>query len=121
MGRRITETFSKVTPESAENGDFSETGFTDEEGVNMELDEYDKDDTNFDGSPVTSVSIAVRHLRNNGATNPSSGHFHIGIWYSTSGDEVVSYRTGETIERSFHLKGFTEAEEKEIFASITKN
>lgn len=112
MAHTIDITFSRTTPESAEAGDFSETGYEDE-GISLEPDEYDREEG------LTPVDLAVKFLKNEGATQPSSSHFHKGIWYSTDWD-VVSYRTGEEEERSFHLKGFSEREEHEVFDAMTR-
>ena len=104
--------FARVTPESAEDGDFSETGVVDE-GISLEPDEDEREDG------LTAVDLAVKLLKHEGATQPSSTHFHKGIWYA-SGFEVVSYRTGEEEERTFHLKGFTEREEREVFNEVAR-
>ncbi len=101
-GRRIVVTYSKTTPESVEDGDFSDTGWIDEEGTRF-----------------NSPAEAIRFLKSEGATNPSSTHFHKGIWYSTDWS-VNSYQTGEEEQRSYHLKGFNEREAKMIFDAIEK-
>ncbi len=107
---RILESFSRTDPESVEAGDFSETGWIDEEGYEIEPDpEYDE----------TIVSLAVEHLRDKGAFDASSSRFHLGIWYST-GWEVVDYGTGEEEERSYHLKGFTPEEEQKIYDELQR-
>jgi hypothetical protein len=109
--KKLSVTYSRVTPESASEGDFSETGHR--EDIPVEVDEYDREEG------TTAVDIVVKALRDAGATNPSSSMFHRGVWYSTE-FETVSYRTGEEEERSFHLKGFTEAEEREIYSQVTR-
>lgn len=53
-----------------------------------------------------------------GANQPSSSHFHRGTSYST-GSNTTDYGTGESEERSFHLKGFTSSQEREIFRRVT--
>lgn len=106
--RKIRISFSRTTPESAEQGDTSETGWINEEGVSVE--DYD------DLSPV---EAAVKLLNDDGACYPSSTHFHPGVWYSTE-FQVVSYQTGEEEERSFHLENFTQDEEREIFQAMTR-
>ena len=112
MAHTVDITFSRTTPESAEAGDFSETGFEDE-GISLEPDKYDREDG------LTAVDLAVKMLKTEDADEPSSTRFHKGIWYSTSW-QVVSYRTGEEEERSFHLKGFSEREEREVFEEMTR-
>lgn len=112
MAHTVDITFSRTTPESVEAGDFSETGFV-EEDYSVEPDEHDREEG------LTAVDLVVKLLKYEGATEPSSTHFHKGIWYSTSW-EVVSYRTGEEEERSFHLRGFSEREEHEVWSEITR-
>lgn len=105
---RIVTTFCKTTPESVEQGDYSESGYEDEEGVIMEPDEIEKEDG------ITVADKAVDWLRDKGATEASSSDFHVGLWYSTDWHDT-DYRTGEQTEYSYHLKGFTEQEEREVY------
>lgn len=93
----IKTTYSQITPESASNGDFSETGWIDEKGESFD-----------------SVEEAVDWLKREGAIEPSSTCFHPGIWYST-GFVCVDYSDGTEEERAFHLKGFTPEEEREVY------
>lgn len=109
---RILTTYATTTPESAEQGDYADHGWKDQEGVDMTPDEFDIQDG------VGVVDKAVKWLQNEGAGEASSSHFHHGIWYST-GFSTSDYRTGEAIEHSYHLKGFTEQEEQEIFQQMT--
>lgn len=104
---RILTTYNKTTPESVEQGDFSESGWEDEDGVDMTPDEWDREDG------LTAATKAAKWLQDKGAYNTSASHFHPGMWYSTEWSS--DYRTGEETEYNFHLKGFTEAEEQEIF------
>lgn len=105
---RIVITFSRTTPESAEQGDFSETGWIDEEGESMEPDHWDRDEG------ITAVDKAAKFLWDEGAWHASSSHFHPGVWYSTE-SSTTDYQTGETEERSFHLKEFTPEQEQEVW------
>lgn len=109
---RILISFATVSPESAEDGDFSETGWIDEDGVSCVPDEYDR----ADGK--TTTDLAIKLLRDDGATEPSSTHFHKGVWYSDHGDE--DYSTGENTTKSYHLHGFSVPQERKIFAAMTK-
>lgn len=106
-------TFTRTTPESVEQGDFSETGWIDGEGVDMTPDEVDREEG------LTAVDKAVKFMRNEGAIEPSSTAFHPGVWYSTE-FSVIDYGTGEEEERSFHLDGFSPEEEREIYEKMTK-
>lgn len=108
---RIRTTFSRVTPESAEQGDTSSTGWIDDEGEDMTPDEFDVEDG------VTTVDKAVKFLFDAGAYHASSSHFHVGCWYHTE-YTCVDYHTAEEEERSYHLDGFTEAQQREIFNRI---
>ncbi len=98
--RKILTTYHTVTPESAEVGDFAETGWIDDEGVEIQ-----------------SPAVAIQFLRTHFAFEPSSSHFHPGIWYSDSG--TTDDTTGEDETRSYHLTGFTERAEKMVFDAIT--
>lgn len=99
---RIRITFETVTPESAEEGDFAETGWVDEEGVVMEDNVVDD---------------AVEFLRSAGCLEPSSSPFQPGAWY-TQADADVNYTTGEHYRESFHLVNFTAEQEQAIYAAL---
>jgi len=105
---RITITYARTTPESVEDGDFSESGWEDEEGVDMEPDEWDREDG------LTAVDKAVKFLKNEGAGEASSSAFGTGVWYSTEWS-TLDYSTGEAEERNFHLEDFSPEQEKEIW------
>jgi len=98
--REIFVAFEIVTPESAEAGDFEETG---EEGTDEIEPDYDE----------TFADAAIKYLKSHGAY-PSGGD-----WFE-SGFEVTDYRTGEEENHSYHLKGFTEDEEAEIWREMEK-
>jgi hypothetical protein len=106
---RIKISFAVITPESAEQGDYAETGWDDEEGISFELDEYEKE------SGKTLPDIVSSFLKSNGATEASSSAFHRGVWY-TSREEGID---GSTTERSYHLEGFRAQDEERIFQMIT--
>lgn len=107
----IRESFTLYTPASVEAGDAAEHGWVDEEGVDMTPDEYDVEEG------VTAVDKAVKHLRSEGASEPSSSSFHLGIWYASMHD--ADMRTGEQEEHHFHLHGFSPEEEHSIFQQMT--
>lgn len=108
LNPRIAITFSQTTPESSEQGDVSDSGWIDEEGVEMTPDAFDREEG------LTAVDLAVKYLYDEGAAEASSSHFHPGVWYST-GYHVIDYRTGTDEERCFHLKDFSDAEERAIW------
>lgn len=109
--RLIKVTFTTITP-GEEGEDYGEEhGWIDEVGSEIELDDYDREEG------VTIADKAAKFLEDEGASEASSSHFHRGIWYSTSDDDV-NYRTGEHTQRSYHLYGFTPAEEQEIFKLV---
>ena len=112
MTRLIRTTYAVVTPESASDGDYAETGWIDETGESMELDEYDAEEE------LTITQKAIDFLRNKGAY-PSSSHFSPGTWYSTE-PQIEDYSTNESWEYSYHLCGFTESEEETIFNAISR-
>ena len=109
--RLIRTTFDQVTPESAEDGDTSDSGWVDDDGEEIEVDKHDRDE----GHSISDVTVAW--LWNKGAIEASSSEFHPGIWYSTE-YSVNSYQTGEEEQRSFHLSGFAVDEEREIYKGL---
>jgi len=112
--RRIAITFSRTTPESSAQGDTSDSGWIDEEGVEMNPDLYDMEEG------VTAVDKAVKFLKDEGVAHPSSSQFHVGLWYSTD-YQTVDHRTGEDEERCFHLRNFTPEEEEEIYKRVIRS
>ena len=106
--KKIVTTYQTTTPESLENGDYAESGFLDEDGVSMIPDQFDD---------ITIIEKSVEFLKDNYAYETSSSGFHIGIWYSATGEE--DYSTGEITYYSYHLEGFTEDEEYEIWKLMT--
>ena len=108
--RRIRTTYEVWSPEAVEAGDTDDRGWLDEEGESMEPDEWDREEG------VTAAKKAAKWLNDHGAIRCSSSQFHPGIWSSNGGTE--DYRTGDREEHSFHLSGFTEEEEREIWDEV---
>lgn len=120
--RQIFCTYSVVTSESAEQGDSADHGWYDngfkytpenkpETGYSCELDQSDIDDG------LEPYDLAIIYLREKGVRHPSSSYFHPGVWYSTE-STIEDYSTDESIEYSFHLEGFSEAEQYQIFDQL---
>jgi len=108
--RRIRISYDIVTPESAEEGDVEESGWEDEEGTSMEPDKFDKEEG------LTAVDLAVRFLKDQGATEPSSyPTWSTGTWYRNT---ETDYRDGSAKSLYFHLVGFSSDEEKKIYKKI---
>jgi hypothetical protein len=103
---RIKVTYDRITPESAEEGDLSESGWLDEDGQSMLPADEDE----------TVVDRAVGFLLSEGV-NESSGDFSPGTWYMTPW-EIISYSTGEEEQKAYHLYEFTDDEEKSIFMAL---
>jgi len=108
LSPRITITYSRTTPESAAEGDFSDTGWEDEEGINMAPDEVDREEG------VTAADKAAAYLFNEGCYETSSSQFHPGVWYSTEWS-TIDFGTDEQEERNFHLVGFSAEEEHAVW------
>ncbi len=108
---RITITFSRTTPESVEHGDFSDSGYLEEEGVSMEPDDIDQEEG------LTVIDKAADFLDDHGAHEPSSSEFHPGVWYS-DGWSTIDYTTGTEEERNYHLEGFTPEQEREVWEKL---
>ena len=114
--RRIRTTYEIVTPESAAEGDVAETGWLDEEGAEIVPDSYDIDE--HETEERAAVALAVE-LIGKGA-EPSSSQYHPCVWY-TDADPDRDYSTGAEERHSYHLSGFSETEERAIFAEVTSN
>lgn len=54
-----------------------------------------------------------------GATEPSSVPYSPGTWYTTP-DGSTDYRTGEVTRVSVHLDGWTDDEQRAIYAAVTR-
>ncbi len=80
------------------------------EEVEIFVDEYDAEDG------LTMVDAAVAHLTSEGAAHASASHFHPGVWY-LSDSRLMNDGTYE--ESTWHLRGFEESEEAQIFKDIT--
>lgn len=109
MSRLITKSYQVVTPESAEIGDYDETGWEDEDGRPIEPDEFDVDEH---GEFEAIVRDAVSYIQESGNVEASSTRFHTGIWYTTIDAENED---GTSTTYSFHLNGFLPEEEEAIF------
>jgi hypothetical protein len=94
----IRTTYEIITDESAEQGDVAERGWRDEEGA-----EYD-------------VDSAGDFLY---GCEPSSSGFHAGVWFTAYAWDT-NYRTGAVENRSYHLDGFSESEQRSIFERVTR-
>lgn len=110
--RRILTSFTTITPADEDDGDYGEEhGWVDKSGARIACDSYDL------SNGITVAVKAAKWLLDHGALEASSSHFHKGVWYTQS-DGSTNYRTGENTQESYHLKGFSEAEEKEIFRLV---
>ena len=115
MPKLIRITFATITPESAEQGDAADRGWVDENGFDAELDDIDRLDTD-----VTVVDKAIDYIeaeRFAGSLEPSDSECCPGhTWYTSYGDQETS---GNYTNHSFHLDGFTDAEELAIYKRLT--
>jgi hypothetical protein len=111
IGHRIVISFSKYKFDDDGSGNYEdEHGWEDELGVDMEPDEFDTE------AGTTAVSKAINFLLEEGAVEPSNSHFYIGTWYATASSDPDS--EGWHTERHFHLKGFTDEEQEQVFNAI---
>lgn len=98
MSGKVRISYETVTPESAEIGDAEEHGWIDEEGTGHD------------------VESAIRLLQ---GKEPSSSHFHLGIWY-TDIDGDIDFRSGAETRQSYHLDNFSEIEQRAIFDGVKR-
>lgn len=114
--RRIKISYDVVTPESAEIGDFAENGWENEEGVCIDPDEFDVEEHGSELDAV--VALAVKTIGNGVEASDyprcCPGH----TWY-TDIDADVDYSDGSETRRSYHLDGFSEEEERAVYAALT--
>lgn len=106
--RVIVSYYETWSPEDVEIGDTDDKGELD--AWEVEVDEYDREEG------LDHTDIAADYLIDKGVSEPSSSHFHPGIWYTMYGDS--DFRTGDRTNESYHLKGFSEDEEKEVYEKV---
>ncbi len=114
--RRIKKTFEVVTPESAEHGDFADSGWEDEEGYPVEPDYLDIEEHGSESAAA--VALAVDHIGT--CVEPSSSDWSPRTWY-TDADGNQDYRTGAETRYAYHLDGFTDDEQRAIFEELTRS
>lgn len=104
---RIRIAYEVVTEESAGHGDAAERGWWDEEGVLMQLDDWDVADG------LTVADVAIKYLKDEvGNLEASSSHFHPGVWYTMAADDY-----GQN-SYSYFPTDFTPEEEQKIFNAL---
>lgn len=115
--RKIKITYDITTPESAEIGDFEETGWENEEGVSIEPDEFDLEE--YGGELEAVAALAAKVITSEGGVEPSDypkccpGH----TWYTTV-DPELNYGDGSSKRYSFHLYDFSPEEELAIYKLV---
>lgn len=110
MAREIKvyyEIWSDADVDAGETGNRGEASTLD-----CEPDSFDREDGK------SAVDLAFDKLQDHGPFEPSSWpDFHAGIWYSDT-DGSIDYRTGERTYHSHHPRGFSEAEERQLFKRL---
>lgn len=94
--------------DSAKNGEYSDIGWESEDGIEMDLDEYDIE------NGETIVTKTVKFLIGEGATEFSSSSFDPRGWYMWADVKRDKY-SGEWRLQNYHLYGYTNEEKKEIY------
>lgn len=138
MTRTYHVTYDIVTPESAEDGDYAESGWVDRMGWRcntdavgqayidwcatqdldhtIEPDEYDIEEHDGDES-AAAVALMVKVLRDEGATEHSCSSFDNGGCYTSYGE--MDMYDGSTESRTFHFEaGWTDDEKRAIFDAM---
>lgn len=106
----VVSYYENWTPEDLEAGDTGDRGENDD--VEFELDEYDIEEG------LELADLVVKYLSERGVSEASSSQFHKGVWYDT--EPTQDFRTGEWRRESYHLKGFSEEDEAEVYRQLTK-
>ena len=114
--RRIRITYQTVTPESAEIGDFADTGWIDEEGICIEPDDYDVDEHGSESAAAVALAVKTIGRGCEASDYPRCCPGH--TWY-TETEGRRDYSDNSETTQSYHLDGFSEEEELAIFAEIT--
>ena len=114
--RRIKITYETVSHDSAADGDCDDRGWIDEEGACIVPDDYDIDDhgSEFDAVVALAVDAIGRGCEPSTSPTCSPGR----TWY-TDADACIDYASGDETRQSYHLSGFSEKEERAIYAAIT--
>ena len=125
----ILVSFEKWTPEDVEHGAPSESGWVEPSGPWY----YEATDPGYKGEPVEPDAYDIDAAEDAGLDpvvwtalemmgsdlEPSSYPFSRGTWYTEYTAEE-DFGTGEIENRSYHLEGFTEAQEKAIYNKLTR-
>ena len=113
--RRIRISYDVVTPESAEIGDFADTGWENEEGVCIDPDDYDVEAA---GSVLAAVVACAVDTIGNGVEASDYPRCCPGHTWYTDCDACPDYEDGSEKRLSYHLDGFSEEEELAIYAEL---
>lgn len=107
--KTIRVSYATTTTESILEGEFEETGWVNEVEIQFKDDEEE-----------TAIEEVVRFLTNRNVI-ASNSHFNKGTFYTEEeGSRDIDYwQNGVELTHSFHLTGFTETEEEEIFKAVS--
>jgi hypothetical protein len=105
----IRITYDIRTPESAEHGDYAESGWVDEVGESMEPDEYEQDEG------ISVIDKTVEYLQDHSAIEPSEAGRGASPRWWTDYEYDEDFRTGRSESRSYHLTGYSETERQNIY------
>lgn len=120
-------TYTTVTPESAELGDSHRHGWWDTGGHFLGSEPNDRPDQpplmyDDEGAPADGpksheemlVDWAVDTLKSEGARHPNCSDSVNADYWSTEGNEVLDFATGETVQFSYHFHGFTDEQRQAV-------
>jgi hypothetical protein len=85
---------------------------TDDGEIPIEVDEYDREEG------ITAADLAVKALKDAGATEPSSTFFAPRVWYTAYHGQDM--HTGGYPTTSYFPKGFSQDELKAIYDGVTQ-
>lgn len=103
-------TFSTVTPESAEHGDYARSGYCDEQGNLFPMpDELWGEEARKFGEENTLIADGIEEIINV-AESLGIAYHGDADWCHSYGEEVLSYESGETIEYCLHVDNGRQAE-----------
>ena len=116
--RRIKVTYDVVTPESAQEGDYAETGWIDEEGVEIIPDEFDIEEHGSESEAAVALAVKFIGKGVEASDYPRCCPGH--TWYTDiEGD--TEYSTMAVTRQSYHLEGFDDSEQIAIYRKLVRS
>jgi hypothetical protein len=102
-------TYTTVTPESAEQGDYADSGFWLPGEWRFSAEDYNREEND-----ITSAREVIQYARERGIC------YVVGSWLESSG-EIEDYGTCEEVTYALHIDGVTPSTYRRIVRAIIGN